>query len=133
MSRSDVVEAGNEDLGRRPIRAECSEKQKDMHVPSKEDQREDGVQKLPGYLLSTLEILSASQNAPQHTAILCSCRFGDYGAGSRTWRLVWQGASASSGIISSLQEQSTQSVHLDRHICIPCEAQGIRHHFLAQL
>lgn len=76
---------------------------KDTHVPLKEDRGEVGVQKLPEYLLSTLEIVSASQNALQHTAILCSCRSGDYGAGSRTWGLVWQGASVSSGIISSLQ------------------------------
>lgn len=41
MSRSDVVEAGNEDygLGRGPLRAECSEKQEDTHSRAfKEDQ-----------------------------------------------------------------------------------------------
>lgn len=53
-----------------------------------------------------------SQNAPQHTTTpSCFCKFGDYGAESRT-DLGWQGASASSGIILSLlgTEQAERSL-----------------------
>lgn len=124
MSSSDGVKAGTGDcgLGRGPRRAECSEKWKDVPVPSKGDQGRGRGLELPGYFLSILEVLTASQKAMQLTVILCSRRFGDSRAGSRTWRLACQGASMSSVSFPLPREQSMRRVCLGRHICIPCGA-----------